>query len=123
MYVRQLHNWCQSLSLPSTGGHVALQNRLEGKRNTNSSPNDVEATSGNTAQQQPLQNVVQLSKDDVQATINTSVQATVAEVAKSTIEAYKSTRADDNHLNSATTSTSTAQQCDDVSPAHFPQQE
>ena len=98
---------------------MALQNRLEAKRNTISSPNvnDVETTSGNTTQQQSLPNVVQLSRDDVKAMINTSVQAAVAEVAKSAIEAYKSTRADDNHV---TTSTSTAQQCDDLSPAHFP---
>ena len=75
---------------------------------------------GNTTQQQSLSNVVQLSKDDVQAMINTSVQATVAEVAKSAIEAYKSTRADDDRLNHVTTSTSTTQQCDDLSPAHFP---
>ena len=122
MYVGQLRNWCQSLGLSSTGGCVALQNRLEAKHDTISSPNvdDVETTSGNTTQQQSLSNVVQLSKDDVQAMINTSVQATVAEVAKSAIEAYKSTRADDDCLNHVTTSTSTAQQCDDVSPAHFP---
>ena len=122
MYVGQLRNWCQSLGLPSTGGRVALQNRLEAKRNTISSPNvsDVKTTSGNTTQQQSLSNVVQLSKDDVQAMINTSVQVAVAEVAKSAIGAYESTRADDDHLNHVTTSTSTAQQCDDLSPAHFP---
>ena len=121
MYVGQLRNWCQSLGFPSTGGRVALLNRLEAKHNTISSlnVNDVETTSGNTTQQQSLSNVVQLSKDDVQAMINTSVQATVAEVAKSAIEAYKSTRADDDRLNHVTTSTSTAQQCDDLSPAHF----
>ena len=111
MYVGQLRNWCQSLGLPSTGGRVALQNRLEAKRNTISSPNvnDVETTSGNTTQQQSLPNVVQVSKDDIQVMINTSVQAAVAEVAKSAIEAYKSTRADDNHVTTST-STSTAQQ-------------
>ena len=101
---------------------MALQNRLEAKCNTISSPNanDVETTSGNTTRQQSLPNVVQLSKDDEQVMIDTSVQAAVAEAAKSAIEAYKSTRADDDCLNHVTTSTSTAQQCDDLSPAHFP---
>ena len=108
--------------MPSSGGRVALKNRLEAKRTPISSPNvnDVETTSGNTTQQQSLSNIVQLSKDDVQVMINTSVQAAVAEVAKSTIETYKSTRADDDHINHVTTSTSTAQQCDDLSPEHFP---
>ena len=85
MYVRQLRNWCQSLGLPSTSGRVALQNRLEAKRSTISSPNvnDMETTSGNTTQEQSLSNGVQLSKDDLQAMINTSVQAAVAEVNQS----------------------------------------
>ena len=54
MHVGRLRNWCQSLGLPSTVGRVALQNRLEAKRNTISSPNvnNVETTSGNTTQQQ-----------------------------------------------------------------------
>ena len=89
---------------------MALQNtcrlHVEAKRNTSSSPNDVEATSGNTTQQQPLPNVVQLSKDDVKTMMNTSVQAAVA---KSAIEAYESTRADDDCLNNVTTSSLTAQ--------------
>ena len=89
-YVNQLREWCRKLGLSASGGRAALQNRLEKKHNPRQG-SEGQAHSSTTVSTPPA---LQLTREEMQTMISSSVQQAVADISKHVTEAYRTTTED-----------------------------
>ena len=90
LYVTQLREWCRKLGLSTTGGRVALQNRLEKKRH----PSEGSESQVHSATTVSAPSALQLTREEIQRMISSSVQQAVADISKHVIEAYRTATED-----------------------------